>query len=297
MFEPRSWAFRSTGAAELPSSPAVARPRQTPSLRESAGHSSAGEMSPAAWLQTINKSKKEETKDVKALGCARRCRDMALWVICGCVVSELSITPLWAVTHLRRHMNTLSADQHVSCSGGSPFDTPRRPRAGPKPGVFQLLLPLWSRGGFSGGFPGGAEPVVCPSSAVSGEGPEHPIEIKSARAHPGQPTCTQGVLYLAGQERELLLDESSTALEQPITLPRHFSWLLLPATHGAPLQTISQGTSIHETAREQTRPCHEAWIPGHLAATVPQTQSQMSPNTVMTKCLGRRLSGMHRIAR
>lgn len=95
--------------------------------------------------------KKKKIKAVKALSCTQKHQDTALRGICEYIISEPSMVSLWAITHLRHHMNMVSADQQISCSCGSPFSTPQMLCAGPKPGVFQLLLLLQSREeGFSG---------------------------------------------------------------------------------------------------------------------------------------------------
>lgn len=66
------------------------------------------------------------------------------------------------------------------------FRYPTDAACGTHPGGFPAAAPSperrrrFLRSPVAGGFPAGAEFVVCPSSAVGREGPEHPIEIKSA---------------------------------------------------------------------------------------------------------------------
>lgn len=109
----------------------------------------AGVMPPAALLQTIKKKKNNQSCESSQLHPKAPGHGSVwyLWVL----ISEPSIVSLWAITHLRHHMNMVSADQQISCSCGSLFSTPQTLCAGPRSGVFQLLLLLQSReGGFSG---------------------------------------------------------------------------------------------------------------------------------------------------
>jgi len=104
---------------------------------------------PAAWLQTTTNPPGNQSCEscrlsptAPGLGSARY-----LWVH-----YLQALSPLFVGHHtLQASHGRVSADQQTPCSRGDPFSVPRMPRAGPRPGVLQLLLPLRSGAGGSSG--------------------------------------------------------------------------------------------------------------------------------------------------
>lgn len=164
---------------------------------------------------------------------------------------------------------------------------------GPKPGVFQLLLPLrGGGGGFSGGrrvFQLGLSFCSVPSSAVSREGPEHPTEIKSRQTnlHPRSFIFSKSCFWMS--------------LQQLLSGPSPSHGILSGFCCELPKVPISK-RSVRTCLYTKPLGNKHVLAPKQVSRVnsqppFPKRSFEMSTNAATAKCSDRRLSGMRRIAR